>query len=214
MALRSARGHILCLATMLRGRFDHNVDGALKCRPRRRRLSVSGVFLSESDISGDPPEDYDDPSHREAMALLTKIQQRIGAVVNGWATLDNSLIHLLARLAGCPSYSAGIIFYSLNSLATQVSIIKGLAKHNLDDDDIRTEIMTTLTRLRELSNTRNEFVHSVYYISRNPDKTKWIVKKSTFRSERKELVSENNAQTGEIEHHLLLINDLETSLTL
>lgn len=153
----------------------------------------------------------DDPA--QAQELLAQITSLIGDVVIKWAHLDNELIYLLAKLAECPTWSAGVIYYALNSFQTQLGVIRGLAKHNMDDEALQSEIVALLDRLRALQATRNEFVHSVYEIVHSPEQRRqWRVVKQTFRSERSNVITESVAQVGEIRDHLANILDTKESL--
>jgi hypothetical protein len=149
----------------------------------------------------------DDPDHEKAEAQLDQILHLIGQVVTGWAELDNSLIHLLARLAGCRPKAAGIIYYALDAFSTRLAVIKGLAQHKLRKGRDRTALLRFLDRLHQLGTTRNDIVHAVYQMVYMPQRRKTVIKKMVFRSARKAPHQETIAQTGELETHVRLLQD-------
>jgi hypothetical protein len=146
-----------------------------------------------------------DPGHEKAEARFDTILHLIGQVVVGWGELDDSLIHLFARLAGCRLQAAGIAYYALDAFSTRLAVIKGLAQHKLRQGRRRKALLEFLERLKKLGNTRNDIIRAVYHIVYDPRDKKWVVKKWIFRSARKQLYQETLAQTGELENHLELL---------
>lgn len=149
-----------------------------------------------------------------AEAKLAQILYLIGNVVAAWAALDDPLIHLLARLAGCKPKAAGIMYYALDATRTRLTLIKGLAQHKLRKGKDRTELLKFLTRLDGLATTRNDIVHAVYQKIYDPKKDKWIIRKMVFRSVREKLYQKTVAQTGELKTHIRLLESARSWLFL
>jgi hypothetical protein len=150
---------------------------------------------------------HDDTDREKAQIKFDVILHLIGQVVVAWGELDNSLIHLLARLAGCKLKAAGITYYALDAFSTRFAVIEGLAQHKLKTGKKRTTLLEFLERLSKLGTTRNDIIHAVYHMVYDPKPGKWIIKKIVFPSARNDLYQETIAQTGELETHLqLLIN--------
>jgi hypothetical protein len=131
----------------------------------------------------------------------------IGQVVVAWGEMDDLLIHLLARLAGCKLRAAGVTYYALDAFSTRLAVINGLAQHKLKAGKKRTALLEWLERLNKLGKTRNDIIHAVYRMFYDPKLGKWVIKKMVFRSARKDLYQETIAQTGELETHLQLLRN-------
>jgi hypothetical protein len=146
-----------------------------------------------------------DPAYEKAQAQFDQILHLIGQVVIAWGELDDSLIHLLARLSGCRLKSAGITYYALDAFSTRLTVITGLAQHKLRKGKNRDNLLAILSKLSKLGTARNDIVHAVYRVVFDPKRGKrgkWVIKKWVFRSARKELYQETLAQTGELKTHL------------
>jgi hypothetical protein len=148
---------------------------------------------------------HDDPDREKAQIKFDVILHLIGQVVVAWGKLDDLLIHLLARLAGCKLKASGVTYYALDALSTRLAVIKGLAHHKLKPGKKRTALLEFLNRLQKLGTTRNDIIHAVYRMVYDPKSGKWIIKKTVFRSARNDLYQETIAQTGELETHLQLL---------
>jgi hypothetical protein len=158
-------------------------------------------------------EDPKDSEHQAAIDLMDQVMYLVGQVVNAWAILDNNLIWLIAKIAKCPTYSAGIIYYSLNAFASRLAIAKGLTQHNIDDEQRKLGVLNVLERLRSLSNTRNDIVHAEFKIVHDSKRhKKWRVTKHLFRAERQQLITEADAQIGELRDHLKRVNAITREL--
>src|SRR5205807_9267707 len=123
-------------------------------------------------------------------------------------------IHLLSRLAGCRPKAAGIIYYALDAFSTRLSVITGLARHKLRSGRERTNLLRFLSRLQKLATTRNDIIHAVYQIVRQPKPQKSYVEKMVFRSAREILFQKTRAQAGELETHARLVRGARTWLGL
>lgn len=149
----------------------------------------------------------------DAETRFAEILYLIGAVVTAWSLLDDALIRLLAKLAGCRPKSAGIIYYALDAFSTRFAVIRGLAQHKLRPGKDRTNLLAFLKRLEKLATTRNDIVHAVYHMVYEPD-GKSYVRKMVFRSAREKLYQEMLAQTGELQTHARLVRGARTWLEL
>jgi hypothetical protein len=145
------------------------------------------------------------PSDADQHQLEDEILHLIGQVVTAWAELDDSLIHLLAKLAGCQPKAAGIIYYALDAFSTRLAVIEGLARHKLKTGKRRTALLQFIERLKKLATARNDIVHAVYNVVYKPKAKGPILIKKVFRSAREQLFQETVAQTGELETHVRLL---------
>lgn len=150
--------------------------------------------------------------------LYYKIMGLIGEVTTEWAMLDHDLIDVLSALAKCPIHSAGIIYFSINSLSSRIAILKGLAKHAVIEDASRNALLKVLTKILRYATARNEIVHSAYVLTiANSDgvkklRNKQVIQRHTFRSERNQLHSVVRAQTGELKNNIKNVDDVRKRL--
>jgi hypothetical protein len=150
------------------------------------------------------------PANSERMiAQHKKILQMIGEVVAEWASVENRLAVLLAKGAKCSDETGRIILFSLNSFAARLATVRAVVLHCMKDHPDQHLILLVLTKLRDLSAARNDLVHSSYVIQagKRPAMYRKIV-----RSERAIPVQQIRTQTGEIETHLQMLNQVEQFL--
>jgi len=154
-----------------------------------------------------------DPDLDKAQRQFDVILYLIGQVVVAWGEMDDTLIHVLARLSGNRPKAAGITYYALDALSTRLAVIKGLAQHKLKaGKKKRTDLLKLLDRLGKLGRTRNDIIHAVYRLIYDPKPDKWMIKKMVFRSLRETLYRETLAQTAELEDHLEQLSDVRFRL--
>ena len=144
----------------------------------------------------------------EAQQELREAQHLIGATVMAWSDLEYKLIALLAKLAQCPSYVAGILFYSQSSLKSQLGTIRNLATLNTASADDREAIIEALDKLSKLSKVRNKFVHSVYTLSYDPKrrKPKFEVVSSSFQSSISEIIKREKVNVSSMRDHIKTVS--------
>ena len=133
----------------------------------------------------------------------TEIHKLIGEVVAEWAAIEDLLAQLLASASGCPLNSAVIIFYSMNSFSARLSMVKAAVQHCMTKDSNQHLILCVLAKLRSLHNTRNDLIHASYSLQIGQRPTMY---RKIIRSERAEPIKLIRVQTGEIETHLVKLN--------
>jgi hypothetical protein len=145
-------------------------------------------------------------NQQQAQDKYDQILHLIGRVVAAWARLDDPLIELLSRLAGCRPKSAAIMYYALDATSTRLAMITGLAQHKLRKGKRRTDLLAFLKRLEKLATTRNDIVHANYSVILRVKDGKLLVRKRVVRSARAQLLVDTLAQTGELATHARFVN--------
>lgn len=124
-----------------------------------RSAEVAETAMDEEEKMRKELEEFKADIGRTAAQMTAKTYQAIGRSITEWSRMEGLLVHIASWILDSKTNKVGLVFYSINSFHTWLSIIDELFAMDSNFSPLRSDWIKIADRLRKLNDVRVRLAH-------------------------------------------------------